>query len=33
MPPSLATSQYPWPLGVACIPTIGAFSLRLPVEP
>ena len=33
MPPSDATSQYPPPVGVAAIPTIGLFSCIDPVEP
>ena len=33
MPPSLATSQYPLPVGVAAMPTTGLLSLMAPVEP
>src|ERR1700722_6512748 len=33
MPPSEATSQYPWPLGVAAMPTMGWLGLIAPVEP
>ena len=33
MPPSAATSQYPWPSGVAVIPTIGELSEALPMRP
>src|SRR5438445_12910062 len=33
MPPSEATSQYPFPLGVAAICTIGWLSRIPPVEP
>jgi hypothetical protein len=33
MPPSEATSQYPLPLGVVAMPTIGRLRRRLPVEP
>src|SRR5205823_10845866 len=33
MPPSAATNQYPAPVGVAAIPTMGWFRRRLPVEP
>src|SRR5581483_2303471 len=33
MPPSDATSQYPFPDGVAAIPTIGLLRLIAPVEP
>ena len=33
MPPSEATSQYPPVAGSAAIPTMGLFSVRLPVEP
>jgi|GEM_PF-2825403 len=32
-PPSLATSQYPLPLGVAARPTMGLFRTELPMEP
>ena len=32
-PPSLATSQYPWPSVVGAIPTIGAFRCWPPMEP
>jgi hypothetical protein len=33
MPPSDPTSQYPWPLGVGAIPTMGALSGRLAALP
>src|SRR4051794_12610354 len=33
MPPSDATSQYPFPVGVAAIPTIGCHKWMAPVEP
>ena len=33
MPPSLATSQYPFPSGVATIATTGALRWMLPVDP
>ena len=33
MPPSEATSQYPSPLGVAAMPTIGLLSGLPPIEP
>lgn len=33
MPPSGATSQYPWPLGVAVMATMGWFSRMPPVDP
>src|SRR5437868_1149953 len=33
MPPSDATSQYPWPVGEAAIPTIGWFRRTFPAEP
>src|SRR5258708_166225 len=33
IPPSAATNQYPFPDGVAAIPTIGWFSASAPVEP
>ena len=33
MPPSDATSQYPSPVGVAAMPTIGALSRRAPADP
>src|SRR5438067_2201453 len=32
-PPSEATIQYPRPLGVAAIPTIGWLSRRPPIDP
>ena len=32
-PPSRPTSQYPWPLPVATIPTTGWAKRTLPVEP
>ena len=33
MPPSAATSQYPWPSGAAAMPTIGASSVLPPMDP
>ena len=33
MPPSEATSQYPWPSGVDAIPTTAWFRWMPPVEP
>ena|GEM_PF-5442153 len=33
MPPSAAVNQYPVPVGVAVMPTMGWLSLRLPVDP
>jgi hypothetical protein len=33
MPPSEATSQYPWSFGEEAIPTIGALRCALPMEP
>jgi hypothetical protein len=33
IPESAATSQYPLPSGVGVMPTIGLFSVRLPVDP
>ena len=33
MPPSVATSQYPLPDGVAAMPTIGWFRRMSPVDP
>src|SRR5436190_30612 len=32
IPPSVATSQYPLPVGVVVMPTIGLASLMLPIE-
>ena len=33
MPPSLATSQYPFPLGLDAIPVMGLLSFNEPVDP
>jgi hypothetical protein len=33
IPPSDATSQYPRPVGVGVIPTIGWFSRLPPIDP